>query len=210
MNAATDFDTVSDQMFSLDEDDLGIPPMNEDFDGKVQQAQEQLVKLRHQQDQIEKQKTELEELGKQQDRFIDGRTALCERLHRAISTLDREAQEAERRSEEFLEAKDSFTRHLERIRCFNPEQWSRTDLSGELCRALSAIEDAESDYKNSMTRLAGLLERNSAAGSADASSLLNGLTGQRSFKHWFLGGLAFTLPFMAFSILAFVLYLILV
>ncbi|MEM7144362.1 MAG: hypothetical protein AAF591_04460 [Verrucomicrobiota bacterium] len=183
---------------------MEIPAMNEDFDEKVQQAQEQLLKLRHQQEQVEKQKTELEELSAQQDAFIDGRTSISERLNNAISTLDREAQEAERRAEEFLQAKESFSRHLDRISLFNPEQWSRADLNGELTRALSTIEDAEVDYKNSMKRIGGLLDRNS-----DSASLLSGVSGQLSFKACFLGGLAFTLPLMAFSLIAFAIYFLL-
>ncbi|MEM8952588.1 MAG: hypothetical protein AAGD22_00410 [Verrucomicrobiota bacterium] len=192
-------------MFSIDDDhSLEVPAMNEDFDEKVQQAQEQLLKLRHQQEQVEKQKVELEELGAQQDKFTDGRAAISERLNTAIATLDREAQEAERRAEEFLQTKESFARHLDRISLFNPEQWARTDLGGELTRALSTIEDAECDYKNSMKRIGGLLERNS-----ESASLLSAANGPIGFKAFLLGGLAFTLPLMVFSLIALVLYFLL-
>ena len=56
-----------------------------------------------------------------------------------------------------------------------------------------------------MTRIAGFLDRNSA----DSSSLVGDLPGQRTFRDWLMGGLAFSLPIMIFSLVAFALYLML-
>lgn len=187
---------------------MEIPPINEDFNEKVHEAQEQLLRLRHEQDLIEKQKRELEELSRQQEKFVNGRTQLVDQFTRSIATLEREAFEAEKRVELYLHTKDSFTRHLDIIESFAPERWSREALRGELSRALSAIEEAETDYNSAKCRTAGLLE-SGYNGGATSGAAASGFAAPRSFKSWFLYGLAFTLPFMIFSVIALLLYLLL-
>ena len=210
MNSTTEFAT--DETLGFDDDSLmEIPPINEDFEEKVQEAQEQLLKLRHEQEVLEKQKTELENLSRQQEKFISGRTVLVEQLNRSISAFEREAFEAEKRVDLFLHAKDSFTRHLEVIESFKPEQWSREELRSELGRALSAIEDAETEYENSTSRLSGFTQTKKGAALASSSSTtahraLAGLP--QDFVSSFLSGLAFTLPVMIFSLIALLLYLV--
>ncbi len=213
MSSITEF-TAEDTLSFEDDSLMEIPPINEDFEEKVQEAQEQLLKLRHEQEQLEKQKTELENLSRQQEKFVSGRTVLVEQLNRSISTLEREAFEAEKRVELFLHAKDSFGRHLELIESFNPEQWSREELRTELCRALSAIDDAETEYDTTMSRLSGFIQTKQGASlaselSSSGSASLTGPVGlPRDFTSSFLSGLAFTLPFMIFSLIALLLYLV--
>ncbi len=209
MRASSDYAT-GDTLSFEDDSFMEIPPINEDFEEKVQAAQEQLLRLRHEQEQLEKQKTELENLSRQQEKFVSGRTMLVEQLTRSISAFEREAFDAEKRVELFLHAKDSFTRHLEVIESFKPEQWSRTELRSELCRALSAIDDAEAEYERSISRLSSFVQTKQGAAIAGAASAsIAGRPGlSRDFTASFLSGLAFTLPFMIFSLLALLLYLI--
>lgn len=209
MSVTTEF--AREDTLAFDDDSyMEIPAMNEDFEEKVQAAQEQLLKLRHEQEQLEKQKTELENLSRQQEKFVSGRTKLVEQLNRSVSAFEREAFEAEKRVELFLHAKDSFARHLEVIESFKPEQWSRKELRSELCRALSAIDEAETEYETSMSRLSGFVQTKQGAALASASAANHtGLAGlPRDFTSSFLSGLAFTLPIMIFSLLALLLYFV--
>ncbi len=187
---------------------MEIAPIQEDFEERVQEAQEQLLKLRHQQDLLEKQKSELELLSQQQEQFMDGRSLLSEKLQRGISTMEREAFEAEKRVEQYLHIKDTFGQHVEILEALTPESWSRSELRGELGRALTAIEEAESDYENCMSRAAGLLDRNPeiASGSPLPVSYVSA-DGKNNFTSWFVKGLAFTLPLVIFGFLGLVVYL---
>lgn len=207
MSATTELS--SEDLLPFEDDSLmEIAPINENFDEKVHEAQEQLLRLRHEQELIEKQKAELEHLSRQQERFITGRTVLAEQMNRSIATLEREAFEAEKRVELYLHTKDSFVRHMEIIESFNPERWSRTELRSELSRALSAIDEAEMDFNTARSRMAGLLQSNSVGNQTVTGA--GGLISRNSgFRSSFLNGLAFTLPAMIFSLMALLLYLLL-
>ncbi|MFV1994228.1 MAG: hypothetical protein ACC661_02235 [Verrucomicrobiales bacterium] len=197
MSSTTKF--AGEDLLSLDEALSDLPPIQEDFEEQVQHAQEQLLKLRHEQEQVEKQKAELETLSKQQERFVEGRTELTERLNQSICVLEREAFEAEKRVEQFLHNKDAFVRHLEIIESFKPEEWPREDLRAELSKALSAIEEAECDYRSAMGRMSGFFGRE---GDDGATASIGGGIAMRGFSSWFFAGLAFTTPLMLFGLVA--------
>ncbi len=193
-----------------DDDDLALRfdddhPLQENFDEKVQRAQEQLLHLRQKQASIEKAKSEMEELGEKQDRFLRGRIDLTEKLSRALAILDRETYEAQSRVEHLAMAKDGFTRHLNILDGLRPEHWSRADLRTELNHALGSIEDAEDDYTKSMARLrvhdsAATAQRSSqVAASTEGTAADAGLAAwaDKTFLDWLKIGTAFTLPLMA-------------
>jgi|GEM_PF-3584281 len=180
-------------------------PLHEDFNNKVQEAQEHLVELRRQQNRVEKQKTELEELNQMQGRFVQGRRELSEKLNRAMAMLDRETYETQTRADQLDHAKDTFTRHLDVVESLHPEEWERPGLRAELTRALGVIEEAETDYSKTLTTLrASVLNGGSTPPTERGSD--GQTTGQSAnFKDWFLKGLAFTTPLMIF--IAFVIVL---
>lgn len=194
------FDSVS------GEDELTLrfdesSPLDDNFEEKVQKAQEKLLHLRQQQEHLERQKQELEELGQKQDRFLRGRRELAERLSRSLGRLDRETFEAQARVEGLHQAKDAFQRHLETIEAMQPEYWSRAELQDQLNHALSAIQDAEDEFARTMQRLAldGDGSKPGAAASAGgAVGFLGAPFHARTFLAWMLCGLAFTIPIMMF------------
>ncbi len=186
----------------------GSPAYNENFGDQVHEAQEQLLQLRQKQEQIERQKAELEELHRKKDQFITGRTELTDRLTRSITHLEKEALEAQRRVDEYIETKETFEDHLRSIQNLRPELWSRQQLRSELSRALGAIEDAEDDYLKSKP----ILERAKVIRPKGGSSGVEGFFGMAAdsgFWMWFKCGLAFTLPLVIFGALFLVFCLLL-
>lgn len=181
----------------------------DEFDDQVKAAQQQLSNLRQQQEEIERQKAEIEELKRQRREFLQGRTEATEKLSRAVVMLDREVYECQKRVEEFLQAKDNFAQHLERIDAVNPESWSRAELRTELARALGIVDDARQEYRKSMARLSGQFhggapvedlkeERHESKVMSDSQVGLE--------PDWFHNGLrrgfAFSLPLMGFGLFA--------
>lgn len=178
-------------------------PGQENFDEKVQRAQEQLLHLRQKQASIEKAKSEMEELGQKQERFVRGRLDLSEKLNRALAILDRETYETQSRLEQLALTQDGFSRHLAILEGFRPEHWSRADLRSELNHAIGAIEDADDDYARSMARLR--VRDSAAATSGTAPGAPGGdqlpaaglaTWAEKSFLDWLKVGTAFTLPLM--------------
>lgn len=171
-----------------------VTPYQEDFEDQVHEAQEQLQELRQKQEAVERQKTELEELHRKKDDFMKGRSEVSDKLSRCITALDREAMEAQKRADAYLDTKDNFEHQLKTVQALRPEVWSRKELRNELNRAIDKIDDAQEQ----LTKSAHIMEGMKSAPKLKTQSMKTALaTGdESSFYYWMMRGLAFTLPLM--------------
>lgn len=176
--------------------------ISEDFGAKLHEAQEKLLELRQQQETLERQRTDLEELRGKQDRFLNGRVDVVERLTKGLTRLDRDTFQARKRLEMIDHAKQNFSKHLDAIEALNPEHWSRADLRNELVRATAALEDADQDYAEAMARLGMVAHTAGADGEGgDARGSRWDAENLPGFKYWLLAGSAFTLPVVVLLVL---------
>jgi len=179
----------------------------EHLDSQVQKAQEQLLQLKRQQDAIEKQKRELEELSRRQEELERGRTEMMDKLTRSLVVLEREAYDTQKKLEQIRATRESFGQHLELIEAIDPKSWNPADLHKELSRALSGVDDARTEFSQQRSRLQATDEAQSDVplpeAAPDVSDLLHG---GRSFGHWLQIGFAFTLPLIAFGLVALVIF----
>lgn len=183
----------------------------ENVDSKVKAAQEQLLELRRQQEEIERQKQHLEALRVKQERFVAGKRELVEKIGRSASLVERELYDAQKRVEEFALTHDEFRRHLEILKSLQPEKWHRAQVSEELDSALAAIEDAESDYAKGIRRLHAMGPQegvSTGASSSDdnlAPAVPSFLSNADDLQTWLRRGFAFTLPLMGTVLVAIIL-----
>jgi DNA repair exonuclease SbcCD ATPase subunit len=182
----------------LNEDDVSA----ENLDSHVQKAQEQLLQLKRQQEQIEKQKRELEELSRRQAELENGRTEMADKLTRALVVLEREAYSAQNRLEQIRATRESFTQHLELIEAIDPRSWNPSDLHKELSRALSAVDDARTEYSEQRSRLQAAGATGGDASLPDVAPDVYGNNTGRSFLQWLEIGVALTLPLIIFGAIA--------
>jgi chromosome segregation ATPase len=186
------------------EQDLNLPDPDMDtgamLDNQVQKAQEQLLALRRQADQIEKQKRELEDLSQRQEELERGRNDMLGKLSRSISVIERESVEAERRVEHLRATHEAFTQHLDLLEAINPKAWSPTDLSKELTRAQSDVEDARAIYAKNRAKIGA--ETTTAASYTDEAP-----PEAKDFLYWLSAGFAFTLPLLVLGLIAVALFL---
>jgi chromosome segregation ATPase len=182
----------------------------DDMDHKVKAAQEQLLQLRMQQEEIERQKQHLETLRVKQERFIAGKRDLLEKIGRSANSVERELYDAQKRVEELSLTHDDFKRHLDILKSLQPEKWHRSQVDEELDQALAAIEDAEADFAKGIRRLESLRHADAnpiaAVTSAHQSHAANAETageiestasyvgGTEEMIVWLRRGFAFTLP----------------
>ncbi len=162
------------QMLELNENEA---VSQEHLESQVQKAQEQLLQLKRQQEQIEKQKRELEELSRRQDELDRGRAEMTDKLTRSLVVLEREAYNAQKR--------------LEQIRA-----------TRERCRALSAIDDARTEYSDQRSRLQATGDSTSDTSLPDIASDAYESNGGRTFFQWVEIGVALTLPLIIFGLVA--------
>ncbi len=184
----------------------------ENVDLKVKAAQEQLLQLRLQQEEIERQKQHLEGLRIKQERFVAGKRDLLEKIGRSAGHVERELYDAQKRVEELSTTHDEFRRHLEILKSLQPEKWHRTQVNEELDNALSAIEDAENDFAKGIRRLhamgpppEGISTGPISLDDADAAVMPSLTSNSDELSAWLRRGFAFTLPLMATVLIAIVL-----
>ncbi|MEM6278829.1 MAG: hypothetical protein AAF733_05075 [Verrucomicrobiota bacterium] len=189
-----------------------VTPYTEDLNDEYQQAQDQLRQLRQQEEQIRRQAEELEELTQKEEQFKEGRASVTEQLTQYLSLLDEEATEAQRLAEDCGAAHERLESHLAHISALRPETWSRADRKAEIARALSYVEAAEEELEDVGSLVNSFGKKNTglfpmkghhrrpSSGSPTASQ-------PQDFLYWVKSGLAFSLPFVGFAVIALLLVL---
>ena len=165
----------------------------EQLDAQVQRAQEQLLSLKRQQDTIEKQKRELEELSRKQEQLQSGKAEMIEKLTRAAVVLERELYDAQKRVELLKEIQDAFSQHYHILESINPKAWEGGDLGRELSKALSAVDDARSEFSKSLPKVQ--LDAPTATYHGEEEAM-DGSGESHDFLYWLKSGFAFTLPLL--------------
>lgn len=181
-------------------------------DLKVKAAQEQLIDLRRRQEEIERQKQHLENLRQKQERFVNGKRELLEKVSRANGHVERELDDAQNRADELRITHEEFSRHIEVLKSLQPEKWHRTEVDQELESALGAIDEAEQGFAKGLRRLHMIQppESTHQAGSVGSETALPSMlsplaTPSDDLVAWMRRGFAFSLPLIGALFIAIVL-----
>ncbi|MBE2179767.1 MAG: hypothetical protein IAE97_04785 [Chthoniobacterales bacterium] len=186
----------------LDLDEDTSAPTVEQIDDQVAHAQEKLLQLKRQAEQLEREKQKLEELGRRQDQFDTGRAEMVDKFTSSLVHIQRETDQTLKRLEILKNVQATFTSYLHEIEAINPKDWTPADLNKELSKALGTIEDARSVYVKAQAQVAAD-EEIAGPSPFDGDSLASG--GQ-SFGYWLMAGFAFTLPLFALGLLGLLLW----
>ncbi len=197
-----DYDNVE-ELLDLDDSESSI----EELESQVQQAQQQLLTLRQQQDLIEKQKQELEELSRKQGEFEKGKEELCENFQRALAALEREDYENQKRAEQIRAVRESFTAHLDNLAGINPKHWSKSQLAEEISSSLTAVDTARAEFTKCKSLVNATADRE-VINEDGADGEYEDDLGERSFIYWLKAGFAFTLPLLVFGLIVLLIYLL--
>ena len=172
----------------------------EHLDTQVQKAQEQIYALKRQQETIERQKRELEELSRRQELLHTGKSDMSEKFTRALVILERETYDAQKRVEQLHAVSEGFHQHLDVLESINPKNWEGLDLTKELTKALSAVDDARAEYSRSLPKISP-----AAHGEGDVAAELAAYhldcEAPKDFAYWLKAGFAFTLPLVLIGII---------
>jgi chromosome segregation ATPase len=192
------------QMLELNQEEEGVT--TEQIDSQVQKAQEQLLQLKRQQEQIEKQKRELEELSRRQEELDRGRAEMTDKLTRSLVVLEREAYDAQKKTEQLRATRESFAQHLEVLEAIDTKTWNPSELNKELSRALSTVDDARAEYSQQRSRLQATEDHHEMP-LPETSSGYESPAPAHTFGQWFQMGFAFTLPLIIFAMIALFIFL---
>lgn len=175
---------------------------SEELQSQVQKAQAELAELKRRSEQIERDKQRLEELSRRQEGLEAGKADMLDKFTRSMVVVQRETQEAEKRLDQLHTIHEAFTSHLRELESINPKDWVGLDLSKELSKAQSMVDDARAEYNRALPRLAA--DEELPAAGAEYEEYYAG--GEKGFFYWLKAGFAFTLPLLVLGALALMLW----
>jgi DNA repair exonuclease SbcCD ATPase subunit len=132
---------------------VGNVTPKEELERDLQQKREQLLLLRRQQEELERQKGDLEDLRRKHEEYARGRTEMIEQLTRALVLLEREQMEAQRQVELCTATRQEFRDTLERLHAVCDDQWTSANVRAELSQALGIVENARAVRGRAVARL---------------------------------------------------------
>jgi chromosome segregation ATPase len=180
-------------------------PSSEELQSQVQKAQDELADLKRRSEQIERDKQRLEELSRRQDELETGKGEMLDKLTRSMVVIQRETQAAEKRLDQLNEIHEAFTGHLRTLESINPKAWVGLDLSKELSKALSSLDEARSEYTRSKSKLELEPLDEPRGETSEYEEYYSG--GDKSFFYWLKAGAAFTLVPTIIGILALLIWI---
>lgn len=180
----------------------------DDYDRKLRDTQEEMERNRLQLEELARKKQELEELTSRKRAFLSQQVELTEKLTTAITLIERGLNEIREETEDLEQCRACFSGHLEKIQKINPENWTRDNLMEKLDRATVSVDLAADEYDQAAahfegTRSGAIFGRASKRGRANARNKESG-----EFVSNLRNGLAFNLPIVILGSVALVIYLI--
>jgi len=171
---------------SFDLDDQNASP--EMIESRRQMAEEREIQLKRELEMVERQRRELEELGRSKEQLEMGRAEMQDKLTRSLVAVEREILEAHSRIGTMEAIQQSFRTHLNMMEQIEVRSPDGSELQRELSIALSAVEDARTEF----ARVAPKIRPDLGDGDLDDDGV--GALGNRDFLEWLKMGTAFTAP----------------
>ncbi len=179
----------------------------DDFDRKLKDAEDDINRIKQQQEELERKKSELEELTARKRTFVSQQVELTERLTSSITLIDRELLEMHQETNDLEECRTMFASHLDKIHKFNPESWSREQVSERLDKATIAIDLAADEYDQAASHFEGSRSGAIFGRAAKRSRGSNRRVVSSEFMVNLRNGFAFNLPILVLGGLALLVYL---
>jgi hypothetical protein len=173
-------------------------------DTRVADTQQKLLELKRAQEELERERSALEETRRRQMEFQTGRHEMVHNLTRGLGLLEEAEFTARRDAEQMAKTIADFRDVLSKIEAVREEAWTKDNFNVELTRALTAIENGRMEWNTARLKFP-ILTGEKAAANADGgeSSGPEGLAvSERSFGQLCKLGLALTWPLALIALAA--------
>ena len=180
----------------------------EDYDSKLQAAQDELERIQLQREELERKKRELEELTARKRTFLSQQVELSEKLTSAVTLIERELYEMRQEVEDLEQCRSCFVSHVDKLEKIHPESWTRDNLSEKLERATMAVDMAADEHDQAASHFensrCGTIFGHASKRKRSRAKLAN----SSEFVHHLRNGLAFNLPLYMLGGAALIIYLL--
>ncbi len=172
----------------------------------VSEKQIKLAELRRAQEDLERERAGLEELRRRQIEFHTGREEMRIHLTRGIGLLEEAEVTARRDAEQMARTLEEFRDALSKVQAINEHAWSQDNVSMELTRASTTIENARMEWNAARLKFA-ILSTDPAPTDEAAKSANNPLASV-DFAQLCKLGIAFNWPLVLLGLGIFLLLLL--
>src|SRR6185312_11583818 len=127
----------------------GMPPRaptREEVDTRVTDTQQKLIELKRAQEELERERSALEETRRRQMEFQTGRQEMIHNLTRGLGLLEEAEFTARRDAEQMAKTIADFRDALSKIEAVHEETWTKDNFSVELTRALTSVENGRMEW----------------------------------------------------------------
>jgi hypothetical protein len=184
----------------------GLPsraPTREEVDTRVADTQQKLMELKRAQEELERERSALEETRRRQMEFQTGRQEIIHNLTRGLGLLEEAEFTARRDAEQMAKTIADFRDVLTKVEAVREETWTKDNFSVELTRALTSVENARMEWNTARLKfplLTGEKAPATAQGEPAAAEMLP--VSNRSFGELCKLGLALTWPLALIALAA--------
>jgi hypothetical protein len=178
-------------------------PTREEVDSRVADTHQKLAELKRAQEELERERSALEETRRRQMEFQTGRQEMVHNLTRGLGLLEESEFTARRDAEQMAKVIADFRDVLSKIEAVREETWTKDNFSVELTRALTAIENGRMEWNTARLKfpiLSGEKAPSGATGEPAAPEAFP--VSNRSFGELCKLGLALTWPLALIALAA--------
>lgn len=171
-------------------------PTREEVEARVGDMHTKLAELRRAQQELERERADLEETRRRQAEFTKGRQEMEQHLTRGVGLLEEAEFAARRDAEQMAKVLVDFRESLAKMQAVQEESWTKDNFNTELTRALTAVENARMEWNSARLKFA-VLNNETTASEAPAPAPENftpELLRERSYAELCKMGLALTWP----------------
>lgn len=186
-------------------------PTREEVDSKVGDMHNKLAELKRAQQELERERTALEEIRRRQTEFTTGRQEMLEHLTRGIGLLEEAEFSARRDAEQMAKTLADFRDALAKVQSINEETWARDNLTVELSRASTAVENARMEWNSARLKFPVLdraLQAEPASGEPNGEAAPATFSPPRTYSEMCRMGLALTWPIALVGLAIFIVLLL--
>lgn len=178
----------------------------DEYDRKLQDAQQEIERIERERQQLEQQKQEIEHLNARKRAFVSQQVELTERLTSALTLIDRELLEIRSEVEDLEQCRSCFASHLSKLEKINPDSWSRENIVERLDRSTVSLDLAIDEYDQAAAHFEGT-RSGAIFGRAGKRKHSTGRSGGE-FMANVSAGFAYNLPVLLLGSLALIIYLL--
>ncbi len=186
-------------------------PSREEVEAKVGDMHNKLAELRRAQQELERERADLEETRRRQGEFTKGREEMEQHLTRGIGLLEEAEFSMRRDAEQMAKTLLDLREALLKVQTVHEESWTRDNLNTELTRALTAIENARMEWNSARLKfeiLNGEVPQPIPVDGTAPDSFVQNVLRERNYAELCKMGLALTWPVAVVGIIIVVVMLL--